>query len=224
MAEKKKVYGFAAQLQAMSPEEKKTWFKERSQRALARVAAREEELFAWKNESLTRLCEHVKRLQINFDDNTVPVITDLIDAIHTLITKGILPMEIKVKFLQERVCSEDGWERIKDTLVEKRLTNIKDMIVESFVSQNSAREIISRQIGQLERMKKRKPDDPIIHKMIVDFTEKLFRIEASLMNDLGTLGIVGEKNKKSGSIIHLHTMIPRPDSGVPAIAAEFKKG
>jgi hypothetical protein len=209
---KGKLYGIAARMHAMTPEEKKVFYAERSKKIAFSRHQKLEEISEWKAETLTKLAHDLKNLSLDFRDPNVPISEAALYLFKDMIKRGFHIHEIKDKMIADGVFDDEAWERFTEALYSKDLSKIKNIGIEVFASQHFVKENLLIVLKKIRRMQKRKPDDSQLIARELDCLMKIQEIELSLVKQLGAIGEIGQKNKKTSTAIHIHTSVPRPQA------------
>ena len=220
MEEKKRPpVGIFAKLQKMTPEEKKAFYEERERKRRIVMAARRDEIFEWKQETLKMVTNKIKEMKMDFSDPSQPISQQALWMIHDFLKSGFSVTDLRDRFMADGLVDEAGWNKLRTALFRDGIAKVEDLGISAVSSINDTRETLIRQIKYLEKMKRRRPDDSSIPIAIAKIARDKNDVERSLLKDLTTIGAVGEKNKKGPGTIHIHTNMPRPISQPEVISA-----
>jgi hypothetical protein len=205
----REVRGFAARLREMSEEEKKAWYAQRREKIKAVHANRRQEVKDWKQEQVRMLANMVREDTLNLDDPQYQPTELTLWKIHSFLNQGFTILDIRDGLLEQGICTEMGWNKLKKLLFEKNLSRIEDLGFDIFASQRRSLELIDQEIKTLQKMKRAKPYEVNISKAIIDAAEKRHRIQGEMTKLFIAGGIVGDK-KRGGNTINFFSGVPRP--------------
>lgn len=206
----KKRYGFVARLADMTPEQKKEAYAERARKVKKQRQMKLAEISEWKHETLSKLSEDLKNLKLDFRNPDTEITEVAFVVVKNMIKRGFGISEIRDKMIADEVFDDEAWKRFKRTLYGEHISKVEDIGIEIFTSQQFVRERLLQEYRYLGKIQKRKPDDVAIVRERRELLMKIHEVEISLMKQLGAIGEIGQKNKKTSTAIHIHTSVPRP--------------